>query len=145
MGVAIAKHTWQGVREVVAGEESHRGEGLGITGDGQSNGYTGGVEWEGVVKSPSRRYVGGGRLPEAQASHDIDAETDNNYHGSGSASIARDGNSDDTSVGDGDGDGEGEGDGDGDGDGDGKVDDWGEGEGTGNHGRDRGGYAGRRP
>ena len=58
VAVAIAKHTWQGVREVVANAESQGGGGLCQAGVEQATRQGGSRGWGGVSRSPARCVAG---------------------------------------------------------------------------------------
>ena len=60
VGVAIAKHTWRGVKAVVAGCEGKGGGGMHCAGAGRRQARAaGGGCWAGVVRCPARAKVHG--------------------------------------------------------------------------------------
>ena len=54
VGVAVAKHTWRGVRAVVGGCERRGGGGVGMVGEGGLTQSRRREEWSEVVRSPAR-------------------------------------------------------------------------------------------
>ena len=86
VGVAVAKHTWRGVREVVGSCERRGGGGVGMVGGGGLVRGKGSGEWSEVVRSPARSaacgvqgetWAGGGRDIGGNATRAGDTRGDN--------------------------------------------------------------------
>ena len=86
VGVAVAKHTWRGVREVVGSCERRGGGGVGTVGGGGLVRGKGSGEWSEVVRSPARStacgvqeetWAGGGRDIGGNATRAGDTRGDN--------------------------------------------------------------------